>query len=231
MRCALLLASSMLLTATAMLPATARAQAQAATDTRQPSVTDLTDAPHATMGMKLEKTFLKVDVLALTIRVDEHTAGSIGEIIEDHTEYVRDLEAPVAALAIAPRTAVAEIEFLRSVSLDQFLDGVDEDMKKAREAGWLEPETFALLGDSLPVWFSFLQERRIQDGDRLAYQVRGDTLRTVFWGTSEGAILLDQTDVGRQRVLALLGAYFAPGSSFRKDLVRSLWRGWDPSDP
>ena len=112
MRCALLLASSMLLTATAMLPATARVQAQAATDTRQPSVTDLTDAPHATMGMKLEKTFLKVDVLALTIRVDEHTAGSIGEIIEDHTEYVRDLEAPVAALAIAPRTAVAEIEFL-----------------------------------------------------------------------------------------------------------------------
>ena len=88
-----------------------------------------------------------------------------------------------------------------------------------------------MLRDSLPVWFGFLEERRIQDGDRLSYEIRADTLRTVYWGTDEGEILLDQTDVGRQNVLALLGAYFAPGSSFRKKLVRSLWRGWDPSDP
>jgi len=196
-----------------------------------PALADLPAAPYATMGMKLEKTFLKIDVLALTLRVDEQTAGQIGLVVVDHPKYERDLEAPVAQLAITPRTAIAEIEFLRGVSLDQFMDGVRDDMKKALDAGWLEAETFAFLSDSLPVWFGFLDARRIQDGDRLSYAVKGDTLRTVYWGAMEDEILLDQTDVGRQNVLALLGAYFAPKSSFRKALVRSLWEGWDPTDP
>jgi len=126
---------------------------------------------------------------------------------------------------------VAEIVFMRGINLDQFLDGVNEDMMKAVDVGWLGPEMFVTLRDSLPVWFGFLEERKIRHGDRLQYRIRGDTLRTVFWGIDEDEVLLDQTDIGRQRVMALLGAYFAPKSSFRKELVESLWKGWDPTDP
>lgn len=196
-----------------------------------PRLSNLPDAEGATLGMKLERTILGIDVLALTVRFDSATARAISKITADVEEPDDELERRLAELAIAPERAVARIEFLRGVSLDQFLGGITDDMGQAVEAGWIEPRTFEMLGDSLPPWFGFLEKRRIREGDLLLYGIRGDTLRTVFWGLDEGQILLDQTDVGREHALALLGAYFAPGSSFREDLIESLWEGWDPADP
>ncbi|MDX1577898.1 MAG: hypothetical protein R3266_05415 [Gemmatimonadota bacterium] len=219
--------------ALAAIPAASQdpTSADGSDDVRVPRIGSLPDAPFATMGMKLERTIFDVDVLALTVRVDRGTAERIREALHGVERYDDRYEDDVAAIAIDPREAVARIDFLRGIRLDQFLDGVVDDMEKAVEASWVEPETASTLRDSLPVWFGFLEERGIRDGDRLAYHIEGDTLRTVFWGSEERAVLLDQTDVGRQNVLALLGAYFAPGSSFREDLVESLWKGWDPANP
>ena len=215
-----------------LLPLGATAQVGSLAETSfSPWIARLSAAPYATMGSKLEKTLFKVDVLTLTLRVDGTTADRIGETVSNADKYDDDLEDPIAEAAIQAPEAVAEIEFLRGVRLDQFLGGIEDDMRRAVDVGWLRPDTFAMLRDSLPVWFGFLEERKIHDGDRLQYHIRGNTLRTVYWGVTENEVLLDQTDVGRQNVLALLGAYFAPRSSFRRELVQSLWRGWDPQDP
>ncbi len=186
-----------------------------------PDLSLLPAAPGATMGMKLEKTIFKVDVLRLDLRIDPETAAALRATVEAWGARDESPGDTVATLVVRAREAVARIEFLREIDLPRFLDAVDEDMRHAVEAGWLEPESYRRVRDGLPVWFGFLAGRRIRDGDRLSYHVRGDTLRTVF-SDREGTVLLDQTDVGRQNVVALLGAYFAPGSSFRKGLIESL---------
>jgi len=187
----------------------------------------LPEVAHATMAMKLEKTIFKVDVLMLSVRVDPETAAGLDSVVAAESDYDRNVAPTIAERAIRASEAVASIEFLRNVSLEQFLDAVDEDMRKAVAAGWLEPGGYEVVSDGLPVWFDFLRARGIRDGDRISYHVEGDSLRTVYSDPS-GQVLLDQTDVGRQHVLALLGAYFAPGSSFREGLIRSLWRPATP---
>lgn len=178
------------------------------------------------MGMKLERTLFQVDVLTLHVRVDSATAAAIGSLVRAEPSYDDTTAARVADRVLRAGEVVAEIEFLRDVGLDRFVDGVREDMRKAVDAGWLEPEGYRAVSEGLPEWFAFLRERRIREGDRISYHVRGDTLRTVY-ADPEDEVLLDQTDVGRQNVLALLGAWLAPGSSFREDLIRSLWEGPD----
>lgn len=192
-----------------------------------PRLERLPNHPFTTMSMKLEKTIFAIDVLTLTLRVDPATAGRIESVLAGAEELDDTLEARVAELAVRAPEAVAEIEFLRDVGLGRFLGEVDGDMRKAMEAGWLDAEGYRRVREGLPEWFSFLAERGIRKGDRLSYHVRGDTLRTVFWipsgdPASSGEVLLDQTDVGEANVRALLGAYFAPGSSFREKLVQSL---------
>jgi hypothetical protein len=80
-----------------------------------------------------------------------------------------------------------------------------------------------MISEGIPRWFAFLKERRILNGDQIHYRVRGDTLRTVYLSV-DGERALDQTDVGAERRLAVLGSYLAPESSFRKGLIKSLFR-------
>ena len=187
-----------------------------------PTLESLPERARSTMSMRLEKTIFRVDVLRLRLRVDPATAADLDSLVSGGEEYDGALAPEIAERALRADEAVAEIEFLRDVGLDRFLEGVRADMRKAVEAGWLEPGGYRAVSEGLPGWFVFLRERGIRDGDRISYRVRGDTLRTVY-ADPAGDVLLDQTDVGRQNVLALLGAYLAPGSSFREGLIRSLW--------
>ncbi|NIP97517.1 MAG: hypothetical protein GWO24_30440, partial [Akkermansiaceae bacterium] len=68
--------------------------------------------------------------------------------------------------------------FERSIGLDQFLDGIEDDQEKAVEAGFLADSTFQAIQDSLPVWYAFLDQRRIQDGDRIFYRFFPGGVRT-----------------------------------------------------
>jgi len=187
-----------------------------------PRLDDLPDVPGATMHMKYEKTFLKVDVLTLAVRVDPATAEKLAQIRGEGSSYERNLEPPVAeAVRAAPET-IAEIQFLRHIGLDQFLGGIDKDMSKAERAGWIDRPSYESIREGLPGWFAPLSARGIEKGDRLLYHTHGDTLRTTYV-TRDGKTLVDQTDVGRMNVLALLGGYYAPDTSFRRKLIRSLW--------
>jgi len=177
----------------------------------------------ATMDYKVERTILKVDVLVLTVRVDETSANRLAGVLDSQTKYQRDLEETIAGIVTDSDEGVAEIRFLRNITLDQFLEGVDEDMGNARDAGWIEPQTFSEITTGLREWFAFLSSRGIKKNDVLTYHVVGDSLRTTYRQAGESSLTFDQTDVGRNNVMALWGGYYAPGSSFRQGLTRSLW--------
>lgn len=183
--------------------------------------TSLAEGPYATMHTLFEKTIFKVDVLTLDLRFGPEVARQLEGLVRTRAQS-SGLADSIASVAVAARDAWARIEFQRDVSLGQFLDGVRENLGRAREAGFITPETYEMVSDGLPRWFAVLEERGIRDGDEILYRIRGDTLRTVFRG-ADGRILVDQTDAGPERRLAVLGSYFAPKSDFRKGLIRSLF--------
>jgi hypothetical protein len=183
----------------------------------------LPDTRGATMAHLVERTILKVDVLVLTVRVDPTAAGELSRLLDARSKYDRDDEDAVAAIVAGSDEGVAEIEFLRGISLDQFLEGVRDDMGSALDADWIDRETFTTITTGLPEWFSFLADRGIKEGDVLTYHATGDSLRTTYREVGESRLTFDRTDVGEQNVRALWGGYYAPGSSFREGLTRSLW--------
>ncbi len=186
-----------------------------------PAVDTASLAPDGDAGMEalLEKTIFKVDVLRLRVRFGAETAGRLGRAAA--AEIDRDaLADSVATIVLDSHDVWARIRFERDVRLDQFVDGVVEDLAKARRAGIIDETTFRGVSADLPRWFAFLEARRIRDGDQIWYRIRGDTLRTIYVGVDDG-VLLDQTDVGPDRRLAVLGGYLAPGASLRRGLVES----------
>ena len=206
------------------LPAAAQ-RAPAAAQLPAMDTASLGHGPYAEMHTLLEKTIFKVDVLTLEVRVGEASARRLEELIGDRS-YSSALADAVAEVAIHTRDAWARIEFKRGVSLDQFVNGSRDNMRRAREAGIITPEDYQLISEGLPRWFAFLDERRIHKGDQIVYRIRSDTLRTQFRAAG-GEILLDQTDIGPERRLSVLGSYFARRSDFRKGLIKSLFERGD----
>lgn len=172
------------------------------------------------MHTLLEKTLFQVDVLTLEVCFGPETDARLDSLVTGRG-YSEALADSVARVALQATDVRARIEFLRGVGLDRFLDGIRENLGKAREAGIVTGEEYDTIASGLPRWYAFLEERGIREGDVMGYRIRGDTLRTTFRGVS-GDTLLDQTDVGASRRLSVLGGYFAPGSDFREGLVRSL---------
>lgn len=197
------------------LPSPSAAQAPAL------DTTSLASGRYASMRTLLEKTIFRVDVLTLDLRFDHETAQRVESLARGrrHSQALAD---SIADVALHSQDAFAQIEFQRDVSLRQFVDGIRENMRRAQKTGIISRQAYDAISEGLPRWFAFLEKRRIQKGDRVLYRIRGDTLRTIFQA-GDGALLLDQTDVGPERRLAVLGSYFAPKSDFRDGLVKSLF--------
>lgn len=213
----------------ALLPGGASAQQTAlVAEGLRVDSTGLGSGRHARMEMLLEKTLFKVDVLRLSVVLDREAAERIESALAAATSGGWELddealEDTIAAIALDSREALTEIEFERDVGLEQFLDGIRSNLEKAREADLITASEFEDIAAQLPRWYDFLAERGIDSGDRMVQRIRGDTLRTIYV-TAAGDVLLDQQDVGPVRRLSVLGGYFAPGSDFREDLVRSIVR-------
>lgn len=194
----------------------------------QPAPVDTTDlgtGPYARMHMLLEKTLFKVDVLTLDVRFGPRETtrieallgggkGTAGVLLRDS----------VASVALDARDVWALIEFQRNVRLDQFLDGISDNLRQATKAGVITVQSYRSISTDLPRWYAFLEQRGIHKGDRMYYRIHNDSLRTVYLD-SDGGTLLDQVDVGPERRLSVLGGYFAPGSLFRDKLIDSLLSG------
>lgn len=180
----------------------------------------------ARMSTKLERTILGIDVLGMEIRFGPPTSGHLDALSQDHRgedEFPEALTDSVAGIAMVSGNALVRIDLLRDVPLDRYLEEVRNNLRTAAESGVLPRSELETISGRMRPWFSFLEERGLQEGDRLAYRIRGDTVRTVYVG-GEGRLLLDQTDpnAADQR-RAVLGGYLAEGVELREDLIRSLF--------
>ena len=180
-------------------------------------------AAHSHMRTKLEKTIFKVDVLDVDVWFGQEDARHLGRLVNGRS-YSDGLADSTSAVAIHSRDALVRILFLRDISLRQFLDGIDENMRHLPEEGILKRADYERISAGLPVWFDFLSQRGIHKSDEVLYRIRGDTLRTMY-RSADGRILLDQTDVGAASRLSVLGSYFVRGSDFREGLIKSLFDG------
>ncbi|MDX1566871.1 MAG: hypothetical protein R3223_03660 [Longimicrobiales bacterium] len=186
-----------------------------------PSTSQLQGAP-VTMRMLMEVTIFQIDVLTLELRIDGPAGDSIRKLVRER-ERTEETSDSVADLAADARHAYARLDFLRDISLDRFLDEVQRNAIRATEAGYVSEETGEFIARSLPEWYSFLEGRGIEQGDRMEYFIEGDTL-TVHYLSHEDSLLMSTTDVGPERRRSVLGGYFARGSDFREGLLESLYR-------
>jgi hypothetical protein len=175
------------------------------------------------LEMLLEKTIFNVDVLTLSVSLGGPHADSLRSMAPEE-KPTRQVEDSVALMATRSTCADSELEFLRNVSLGQFIDAIRNSSRAAHEAGFIESETYELIDGSLQGWYAFLDGRGVRDGDRMSYRIRGDTLG-ILYRASDGAVLLDQTEIDAARRQSVLAGYFAPGSDFRDGLMESFFSG------
>lgn len=176
---------------------------------------------YAEMQMLLEKTFLKIDVLTLEVRLGDEDAEKLERLVSGQKRSA-EIEDSVAAVAIASRDAWVRTTFQRGISLDQFLDGAGKDLSAARDAGVVSEDTYNELTNGLPIWFGFLAERGILDGDQILYRIRGDTLLTRYVALG-GETTMERLEVDLKLCRAVLATYFVKGSQYRKGLMKSLF--------
>lgn len=183
----------------------------------------LATGPYAEMGMLLEKSVFDVDVLRLRVRFGTETAARLRALAEGRS-YSKGLASSVAAAALDSRELWARVRFLRGFGFDRLLEGIRDNLARARDAGMIEPATFRRAVEALPEWYGFLEGRGIRGGDVMQFRIRGDTVRTVF-RTAGGELLADRTNVDAVERVSIPARYFAPGSDFREGLIRSLLAG------
>lgn len=181
----------------------------------------LGSGPYATMETLYERTIFRVNVLRLTLQFGPATTEELERLVAGRG-YDAPLAESVAVAALEARDVLVRSRFLRDVSLDQYLEGIRENLGDARDAGILAaPEHEAILAD-MEDHYEPLRARGILSGDTMWYRVRGDRLQ-VSLQAEDGSIPMELTAQGSEHRRAVLGGYLAPASRFRDPLIRSLF--------
>ena len=184
--------------------------------------TGLARGPFSTMAMLYERTIFNVDILQPEMGFDAATARTFSSLIQGRS-YDDALAQEVVDVALAAPDVIVRTEFLRDVSLDQFLGGMRENLRNARESGYLTREQETLITRETTAGYASLEDRGIREGEVMWYRIRGDTLHVAFVGL-DGEVLVEDRPIGPERRMAVLGGYLAEGSDFRETLIRSLFQ-------
>ncbi|MEJ2541568.1 MAG: hypothetical protein P8188_16650 [Gemmatimonadota bacterium] len=187
--------------------------------------TGLAQGPFATMEMLYERTIFNVDVLRLQVDFDPGTASELSSLVTGR-EYDEALAEQVVEVALAAPDVLVRSRFLRDVSLDQFLDGMGDNLRNARDKGYLTADEESLISRETRAKYAVLAGRGIQEGEVMWYRIRGDSLHVAL-ESNDGEVLVEDRPVGPERRLAVLGGYLAPDSDFREQLIRSLFTSQD----
>lgn len=184
---------------------------------------EFSQLPRSSMHMLLEKTVLAVDVLTVDVRFGTDIGKRLSELATGK-EYTKELGKQAADIAIKADDALVQLKFVREVSLDQWMDGVYENLQQARDAGLISAESQTKVKNGLAGWFSALKDRGYKVGDKVLYRVRADSLRTMVVAAN-GDVLVDFTDSDPKAGDVVMANYFAPKSDFRDLLLESLFKG------
>lgn len=207
----------------ASLLALAFSSVQAQIPTAVPvDTTGLADGPFATMAMRYERTIFNVDILELEVGFDDGTAQTFSSLIQGR-RYDDALAQRVVDAALVAPDVMVRTQFLRDVSLDQFLGGMRDNLRNARESGYLTEDEESLIARETTEGYSVLEDRGIRKDEVMWYRIRGDTLHVAFVAL-DGEVLVEDWPVGPERRMAVLGGYLAEGSDFREKLIRSLFQ-------
>jgi hypothetical protein len=174
----------------------------------------------SSMHMMLEKTFLKVDVATIDVKVGPSVQDRFKQILAGKP-YSPAVEGELAKIAIGADRAVIQLKFVRDVSLDQWIGGVRESLVAAEKAGLISGAVRKQVSDGLPAWFEPVKAGGYHIGDRVLYRIDSSGLRTVAV-TKDGQVLVDRMDAGPDKSHIVLSSYFAPGTDYRQLLLSSL---------
>jgi hypothetical protein len=195
----------------------------AAAETSLPSLEskELAQGAYATMHMLLQKTFLRINVATIEVRVDKPTQTQLSGLAGGKS-FSDSLAPQLTQAVIGAQRAVVQMKFKRDVSLDRWMGVVRENLEQTRKAGLIDAGLEKRVSQELPQSFAALKSRGYEKDDRLIYDIAPGRLRTVVLSGS-GQALVDRLDEdpGVRRVV--LCSYFAPGSDFRDPLLRSLF--------
>ncbi|HSS39475.1 MAG TPA: hypothetical protein VLT58_11960 [Polyangia bacterium] len=181
---------------------------------------DLAQGPYASMHMRLQKTFLKINVADVDVRVDRPTQARFAQVAAGQA-YSPALESQLAPIAIGAARAVVQMQFLRDVPLNRWVGVVRDNLEQARDAGLISRDVERRVSDALPGWFAAVKDRGYLKGDRVTYSVSHDALHTIVTAAN-GQVLVDMTQAGGEGPHVVLATYFAPKSDTREPLLRSL---------
>ncbi len=184
---------------------------------------DLGQGPYAYMHMLFQKSFLRINVATIEVRVDKTTQARLASLAQGQ-KYTDGLAPQLAGAVIGAPRAVVEMKFKRDVGLGRWIGVVKDNLEEARKAGLITPDLERRVGEGLPQWFAPLKERGYLKGDRLVYAVEPDSLRTVVVGAG-GQVFVDRFEKEQGARKVVLASYFAPGSEFRESLLKSLFEG------
>lgn len=168
----------------------------------------------------MEVTFLKIDVLTLTVRISPSTAARLRAFTEGR-HYSEALADSVAAVILASEDLWARQVLHRDVSYGRMLGGMREVAEKAARAGYVTTAYFERFSANLPELFGFLKKNGAREGDAIYFRSRGDTLRTLYRAV-DGSVLLDRSTVDPEARRCGIPSFFAPGTRLRTRLVESL---------
>jgi hypothetical protein len=182
---------------------------------------DLAQGAFAAMHMLLQKTFLKINVATIDVRVDKPTQARLSGLATGKT-LSDGLSDQLTHVVVSADRAVVQMKFKRDVSLDRWVGVVRENLEQTRKAGMIDGVLEKRVGQGLPESFAALKSRGYEKDDRLIYDVGPGVLRTVVVSGS-GQVLIDRVDQDPGVRKVVLCSYFAPGSDFRDPLLRSLF--------
>jgi hypothetical protein len=172
------------------------------------------------MHMKYEKTFLGVDVANVDVTFDAATRDRVRQVAAGQ-RYSDQAAERIARTALEASDANVQVQFLRDVGLKEFLDAARKNLEHARDAGYISQDLFATAWANVQRDFARLAQRGFKKGDRLLYHALPGTLQTTV--RSGDRVLLDVTSPGEGPRRAMLASYFAPGSDFRKGLIKDVF--------
>ncbi len=195
----------------------------ATAETNLPSLEskELAQGAYAYMHMLLQKTFLRINVATIEVRIDKPTQTKLSGLATGKT-FSDGLANQLTNAVIGAERGVVQMKFKRDVSLDRWLGVVRENLEQTRKAGLIDAGLEKRVMQGLPDSFAALKSRGYEKHDRLIYEVAPGMVRTVVV-SGAGQVLVDRTDqdLGVRKVV--LCSYFAPGSDFRDPLLRSLF--------
>ncbi len=172
------------------------------------------------MHMLFEKTWLGFDVARIDVRFDAAAAEHFRELAAGQ-HYSDQLAEQIARTALDAQDVHVQVEFLRDVSIGEFIDAARDNLKRARDANYISKDVYAVALQGAKNDFAPLAKRGLKEHDVLVYRARPDSLQTTVM--SGNRVLLDVTSLNLGSRRAMIASYFAPKSDFRKGLIKSLF--------